>query len=372
MGGTLSLKHGPSTPVLPAFRVLRSVPELPDYGMPGRHDAAFLFTGNRTSSELGAAVHVHRAFRPYEYVVGSYESSPQPNPVPTAAGTQVNAEDAWMRQSTWVALDTGTGPIPVGSQTGNTSGSDMRDVARLVLPPSGELPRTTSTLSVGGTIRGGAVPPAVVDEVVFGDADVGDSFGEPGLQGGQFLLSSDLGVGELACIVEPQWLRIARGIHVDTVYFLQALPTDAGLLRIGSEIVCYDFVDANTGAIRIAGGGRALLGTTEEHHETGSAVSFLEGWTVSTLSGPTVRKPTMPCLPRLGAVLPPGMAVLTNSSGTRSMKSCCRFKNDSQRGCCSSMIETTTRSSIGRRRPLKRASSAWPSASPGAGSASSS
>jgi hypothetical protein len=282
VGGTLPRLHGPNTPVLPAFRVLRGPPELPDYGMPGRHDAAFLFTGNRT--DLGSAVTVHRAYRPYEYLAGSYDSTPQPNPVPTAVPTVVVAEDPWMRQSTWVCLDAGTAPVPVGQQTGNGSGVDMRDVARLVLPPSGELPRIASTLALGGSIRGGAVPPVVVDEVVFGDADVGDSFGESGLQGGQFVLERDLGVGSLSCNVEPQMLRIASGLYVATSYFLQPLPTDAGLLRIGSEIVCYDFVDFSTGAIRIAPGGRGMLGTTEEHHETGSTVTWLEGWTASTLS----------------------------------------------------------------------------------------
>jgi hypothetical protein len=48
------------------------------------------------------------------------------------------------------------------------------------------------------------------------------------------------------------------------------------------------------------------------------------------------------------------MAMLTNSSGTRSMKFCCPFRKDSQRGWFSSMIDTSTRSIMGRRRPLKR------------------
>ena len=42
----------------------------------------------------------------------------------------------------------------------------------------------------------------------------------------------------------------------------------------------------------------------------------------------------------------------------------------SQRGCSSSMMLTSTRSTIGMRRPLSRARMAWPSASSGAGSAS--
>jgi type II secretory pathway pseudopilin PulG len=281
--GTLSLLHPPNTSVLPAFRVLRPPSEWPDFGMPGRHDAAFLFNGN-DRADLGAPVHVHRAYRPNEIVVASYDSTPQPNPVPTAGATEVHPEDPWMVQHTWVALEAVTGPVPATIQPGQGAGDDMRDVARLVLPPSGELPRATSTLSIGGSIRGAGLPPMVVDEVVFGDADVGDSFGQSGLQGGQFVLASALGIGALSFSVEPQMLRTAGGLHIATSYFLQPLPSDAGLLRIGGEIVCYDVVDPATGAIQIATGGRAMLGTTEESHEVGSTATFLEGWTVSTLS----------------------------------------------------------------------------------------
>jgi tripartite ATP-independent transporter DctM subunit len=77
-------------------------------------------------------------------------------------------------------------------------------------------------------------------------------------------------------------------------------------------------------------------------------------------------------LARLGATLPPGMAPTMNSSGTRSQKSACSLRNDSQRGCGSSTIEISTSSISGRRRPLKRASSARPSASSSPGAASSS
>ena len=58
----------------------------------------------------------------------------------------------------------------------------------------------------------------------------------------------------------------------------------AGLLRIGSEILCYEFLDTNAGSVRVASGGRGMLGSTEESHEIGEACVFLEGWNVSTLA----------------------------------------------------------------------------------------
>ncbi len=93
-------------------------------------------------------------------------------------------------------------------------------------------------------------------------------------------------------------------------------------------------------------------------------------YTVIVTSDASVRKTCMSCFARFGASLPFGTAIGTNSAASRSMKSCCRLRNDSQRGCCSSMIEISTRSIIGSRRPLKRAASACPSASSAFGSAS--
>ena len=76
---------------------------------------------------------------------------------------------------------------------------------------------------------------------------------------------------------------------------------------------------------------------------------------VSVMSGASVNTARMPRLARLGAILPPGAAWVMKSSGTRSMKSCSLFRKDSQRGWFSSMTSTTTRSTMGMRRPLSRA-----------------
>ncbi len=62
-----------------------------------------------------------------------------------------------------------------------------------------------------------------------------------------------------------------------------------------------------------------------------------------------------------------GIARLAKSTGSSSSKSCSPFRNASQRGWFSSMIATSTRSTIGSRRPLRRATNAAAAASPSGG-----
>ena len=79
---------------------------------------------------------------------------------------------------------------------------------------------------------------------------------------------------------------------------------------------------------------------------------------VSVMSDASVRYSCTFCFARNGASLPLGAAMLTKSYGTSHATSDCLFRNDSQRGCTSSMIEISTRSIIGSLRPLNFASSA--------------
>src|SRR5512140_2998813 len=64
---------------------------------------------------------------------------------------------------------------------------------------------------------------------------------------------------------------------------------------------------------------------------------------------PGVRSRYMPIFARFGASRPFGTAMFANSFGRRSTRSCSPLRNASQRGCGSSMIETSTRSTIVRR-----------------------
>ena len=77
----------------------------------------------------------------------------------------------------------------------------------------------------------------------------------------------------------------------------------------------------------------------------------------------------MPRLARLGANWLLGIAWVARFSGSRSMKSYSPLRKDSQRGCGSSMIEISTRSTIGSLRPFILARMAWAGASLSAGCA---
>jgi hypothetical protein len=65
-----------------------------------------------------------------------------------------------------------------------------------------------------------------------------------------------------------------------------------------------------------------------------------------------------------------GEGLVENSSGTSHSMSISPLRNESQRGCVSSMIETSTRSITGRRFPLSCARISCPRASSAFGSAS--
>ncbi len=289
VAGTFPQIHSAGIVVLPTFRV---APTGSDGGMPGRHDMAFLFDGDRTS--LGFAVHVHRAYRPNQHTyrpwtTGSNLLTPmagQTTWLPEDPQSTQGAAQDWVSQWTWVALqDAAAIPVAAGSAVPNVSAYETREIARLVLHPSGERPRIVVRAVVGASIRGAEVPAATADEVVFGDPLLGDgTAGGPAIQGGQLRLVTDLPGGSNSFMVAPQALRVARGIYADTTAFLAEMPQDAGLLRIGTEIVCYSALDASTGVITIAQGGRGLLGTDEAYHEAGETATLLEAWPVSVLA----------------------------------------------------------------------------------------
>jgi type II secretory pathway pseudopilin PulG len=288
VAGTYPQMHPAGMTVVPTFRVMRmSGPQAtPDFGMPGRHDFAFLFTDDPT--QVGMPVHVHRAYRPNQVRKRGFTGSGQIPEVPMPGTPVVELEDAWLRQWTWVALEDGapiaTGP---GSSQPNTSAWETRAQARLTMHPSGERPRAVDRVFVGGAFRGGgAIPPCTVDEVVFGSTKIGDNTQDgPAIQGGQFVLDNDLQPGGKGFAVQPQSYRVAGGLYASGGPVLAQLPQDAGLLRIGSEVMCYAVLDAQGGLVTLATDGRGLLGTVEEYHEKGSTVTFLEGWTVSVLAG---------------------------------------------------------------------------------------
>jgi len=184
----------------------------------------------------------------------------------------------------------------------------MREVCRITSFPSGERPREVGQVSIGGSVREGdlPVPAAIVDEVTFGTTEFG-KVGLPNLfganvqeigQGAALRLFGDFGEDGSYLSVRSSWngdennpsavgqaLRTAQGSIGTPHLFLNDLPEDGGLLRIGDEILAYESRDASAGEITIAPNGRGMLGTTPQPHAHGEPIQFLSHFTVSTLTG---------------------------------------------------------------------------------------
>lgn len=199
-----------------------------------------------------------------------------------------------MQNVCWVALQDRSPEIIVAGAVGgggNTPVVDSRLFARLSHFPSGERPRAVSRLAIGGGVNGapGEVPAAVVDEVVFGDAQFGRNVplvDPEHTAGATLVLREDFDENATRIQIEPRVVRIPLGNLSAAYDFLDDLPADGGLLRIGDEILAYQTLDASTGEIRVATSGRGLLGTRASAHQLGEAVMFLEHRCVTVLGGP--------------------------------------------------------------------------------------
>jgi hypothetical protein len=152
--------------------------------------------------------------------------------------------------------------------------------------PSGERPRIVDRVVVGGDLRGEPPPAVVIDELAFGSPLFGTRTQVPlATQGSLLVLNEDFAAGAVRLSVARQALRTPAGVFQDGQDVLEELPPGGGLLRIGGELVCYSDHDAGTGTVVIAPGGRALLGTIEEHHPAGSYANWVETVAATTLSG---------------------------------------------------------------------------------------
>lgn len=306
--GTSVNPHPAATPVLPVWRVDTGLSidpdDLPtgtgtpaslgawerdwDSGWPGQNDAIFIV--DEDLSDPGFPATIHRAWQPltnleYDWIISQSTGEPE---LVDLAGVVV-AEDFQLIDPpyTLVAL---TEPfavlVPVSQimQDWATADSepDTRVLSRIVKFPSGERPRRVQQVVVGGDLRGGELPAVTVDEVLFGDARLGAgaSFG---VAGGQLVLTALQSDSAQDLFVRTDTMRTARGKQAMTANFLEELPEDAGLLRLGEELMCYSAVDTSTGELTIAEGGRGLLGTEAVPHEAGSTAQLLEGYIVSTL-----------------------------------------------------------------------------------------
>ena len=289
--GTFSHDHNAGTPVLPVWRLSE---QGIDGGRCGKHDPVYLMDSNFNS--LGWPVTVHRSHKPAP-VSTVHLWAPSPNQgelLSVDAGETTSVQSVGLAGNGWfVALSTAApAPVVAGAVQGSTGLNivDTRAIARVNRFPCGERPRNVTTVNVGGAIDGGQVPSAIVDELRYGHTNFGDKtplVDPESIQGAQLVMNQGLpdDNGQEIIHVWDAAVRIPLGIFNSTYKYLSDLDQDAGLLRVGSEILAYDGLDVNTGEITVAEGGRGLLGTLmADHHERGSPVTFLDGFQVAILS----------------------------------------------------------------------------------------
>lgn len=286
--GTQSNDHPAGTKILPVHRMNDGGH---DRGWPGRFDKSFLM--DYETSNPGFPVTVHRAYRPGEFARTSWVRAPDAiqNPLEAILGTgplpSHVPELGIPLNQIFVAL-TAAAPIPflagVQDPVPNQTYYDVRLQSRLTLFPSGERPRTVGLATLGGETTAENVPDAMLDEAAFFSSSFGSSGGdgEPAY-GAALLLIEELNSGSTTLTVATSAFHLADGIRPVPVLVLDGLNNDAGLLQIGNEILCYSDFDSETGIINIATGGRGLLGTREQDHAIGEAVSYLDAIPVTLL-----------------------------------------------------------------------------------------
>ncbi|MCC7012537.1 MAG: hypothetical protein IT454_08255 [Planctomycetes bacterium] len=283
--GTYTHEHTNGTTVVPVWRVQGNGVA---GGEPGRFDYVMLMEEqNGSASSLGWPARVHRTYRPLDRTVTTWTFDPAAPLVPTADTSGTAIEDGFIlaRSAVMVALESAArapvGLTPVG--TSSTPNLDTRQLSRVLKFPSGERPREVDRAIVGRSLRNETPLEGVVDELVFHTTNFGE-VSVPYSQAGQLILREDFPEGSQQLQVQPQSLRIAWGHYGELHDFVGDLPSDAGLLVIGDEILCYDSYDAATGVLNVPPGARGLLGSVEGNHEIGEAACFLQQLQVGILS----------------------------------------------------------------------------------------
>ncbi len=307
--GTFSHPHASGTPIVPVVRIFRRAGSAsgtsqaePDAGRPGCDDAIFFVEQDPVL--LGNPARVQRAYLPSQYITYRWKQS-APNTMTSidSGGTGMkyfvpvdnpidgNAVYVGLRE----ALPAPYPFDPIASGMGGTSGAtalpDMRLRYRITKHPSGERPRIVTGLRVGGAVAGaqaGAVPSAVIDELAFSDevfARTAPNLAPESAQGALLWLTQESSSTTTDFYVAPGGIRPAGDVFFATNEYLNELPDDAGLLRIGDEVLCYSSRTPSDGHIQVATAGRGLLGTRPQPHHAHEGVQWLEDSVVSVLDG---------------------------------------------------------------------------------------
>lgn len=282
--GTHPHAHDAGIDVVPVWRSRLLGGNNPQFGWPGRRDAAFLVDAGAQSP--GFPVRVHRAYRPSNRVLTSWQRNAADLMQPIPGNTQLLGEQGFPTNFFYVALEEPVG-VPFGPGA-LTNGGDMREVSRLTLFPSGELPRAVEQVQIGQDRNGSDNLSAVIDEVLFGSTNFGSGYTQGTDDfGAQMILAQPLGAEDTQIFIRPSQVRVSRGdVGLPPgVFAADDLPEDGGLLKFGDEFILFNGVDPAGGVIDVATGGRGALLTEAHPHAVGEGFSFWSGVPVSNLAG---------------------------------------------------------------------------------------
>ena len=282
--GTFSHDQPPNTLILPVFRTKDTGLM---GGLPGRNDRAFLMDFDPTSP--GWPVTIHRAFRPVQYQVTTWINDPSTelgaapgNPPTVTIDPEAVSGDVFFACQNRLEIPIAPG---VAVPSPGVTAYDVRTTSRLTKFPSGERPRIVTNAHVGEENLGGSNADVTLDEAAFLSSKFGLSTGGgDAVLGSGMVLLTPLSASVGSFYVNPNAIRTPSGMQLSNSPVLSELPSDAGLLRIGDEILCYSDYDAATGEISIAPGGRGMLGTKQREHAAGQIVQYLEFFPTSQLA----------------------------------------------------------------------------------------
>ena len=289
--GTYSHRHSAGIDLLPVFKVQDRGP---DRGQPGRLDPVFLVDGSTPFDDPGMEALIHWCYRPgplgrpvHDWVQNDLtvlSAAAAPGPPILAGDTLVDYNVVYVAlQERLFAPLNFVPPVANIPQP-----ADSRRNSRLISFPSGEMPRVVTETTVGSNTDGSLVPSAVIDEVVFGDTmgvDASPVYELADTRAAAAMLGEDLTPAAAPTIrIHQKRFRTSLDAFETGADVLDSWPTDAGLIRIGREILCYSNVDPGSGTMTIAQGGRGLLGTQDQYHERNAPVYLLEHFDVSVLA----------------------------------------------------------------------------------------
>ncbi|MBK9384108.1 MAG: hypothetical protein IPN34_04725 [Planctomycetes bacterium] len=186
---------------------------------------------------------------------------------------------------------------PANLQKNRPAILDSRDELVLLKFPSGELPDGATQVRLGSGIveTGGGLRDfnGFIDEIEF---DLLGSRGPAHVAGSldnlaTYVLAEPLSEGGTQLVVRHAQLLMSYGVVVDPnngfLASSRAWPQDAGVLRIGDELLVYSQLDESSDGLRITlarSRGRGFLGTTPRAHGTGDPVYLLSALEVTELT----------------------------------------------------------------------------------------